>query len=418
MNDPGRESTRRPAYAPANVVDAVSRCAERLDAAADPLRAASDLLAALADSFAAARGSLLLLNPRTGRLRMVAGWGLPMTARGEDLPPAPRRISDRVLRERHGVILNGEVRDARFAPSAPNDAIASAMCVPLPGARGAAGVLNLARTGAADVFTPADLQAVGTVAPAIGAILERTLELVDARRFLRQAQAQDEAPTSVLLRSGELAFAHVHGRASVPDLCERHLHADGTVTVMLAEPFGEGASAWRLGAWLSGLFHGEVGHSGGVIAIAEALHASLSERGPGSSARLWLGSLSPRGMLQSCAAGCPPPIVMPSEGEPGPRLLEGGPPPGAVAGPASYEHAAVRMLPGDTLLVVSDGLLNAASASGIAFGETGVLDQLHDLRRRPLTTLVGSLVEAARQHAELAAPVDDLVALALRFTRD
>lgn len=418
MTQPGRRPPRRPALAPASVVDAVARCAERLDAAVDPLRVANELLVALAESFTASRGSLLLLNPRTGRLRIVAAWGLPMPIRGEDLPPAPRRISDRVLRERGGVILNGEVRDARFVPSAPHDLIASAMCVPLPGSGGAAGVLNLARTGAADVFSPADLDAVGAVAPAIGAVLERTLELADARRFLREAQGPHEGTVALPLRAGELAISHVPGRASAPDVCERFVHTDGTVTVMLAEPFGDGAAAWRLGDWLSGAFHGLVPHASGVDALALALHERLLERAGGGSARVWLGAMNPRGMLRSCAAGCPPPIVLPADGEPGARLREGGPPPGAASGPSSYEAASMRMLAGDAVVVVSDGLLNAASATGATFGEAGVLDHIHDLRRRPLPELVAALTEAARQHSELAAPVDDLVALALRFSRD
>ena len=418
MTPAGRESSRRSTVAPASVVDAVSRAAEKLDAAVDPLRAAGDLLAALADAFGAARGSLLVLNPRTGRLRIVAAWGLPAIAYDEDLPPAPRRISDRVLRERQGVILNGDVRDPRFVSSAPHDSIASAMCVPLPGARGAAGVLNLARTGSASVFTPADLAALGAVAPAIGAVLERTLELRDARAFHRDAHAAIDPPFTLPLRTGELVVARIPGRSPVRDLCERFVHADGTVTVMLAEPFGDGVAAWRLGEWLRGLFHGSVAHAGGLGALAAAIHARVAERAEGGATRMWLGSMSPRGELHSCAAGYPSPFLLPAEGALGPRLLEGGPPPGATTGPVDYETTSLRMLSGDALVVASDGVLLAASATGEPFGEARALEQLDELRRRPLVALAEGLTQAARQHAELASPVDDLVALALRFTRD
>ena len=57
-------------------------------------------------------------------------------------------------------------------------------------------------------------------------------------------------------------------------------------------------------------------------------------------------------------------------------------------------------------------------AKFVIFGDARVLEQLQELRRRPLAVLVEGLTEASRQHAELASPVDDLVALALRFTRD
>ena len=67
---------------------------------------------------------------------------------------------------------------------------------------------------------------------------------------------------------------------------------------------------------------------------------------------------------------------------------------------------------------MSDGILQSCSASGEPFGDARVLEQLQELRRRPLAVLVEGLTEASRQHAELASPVDDLVALALRFSRD
>jgi len=418
VKPPGNEAPRRRALAPASLVDVAARWGERLDAVVDPMRAASELLVALADAMAAARGSLLILNPRTGRLRMVAAWGLPGAALGEDLPAAPRRISDRVLRERQGIILNGEVRDPRFVPSAPNDQIVSAMCVPLPGARGAVGVLNLARTGGADVFSAAELQSIGSVAPAMGAILERTLELGEARHWQRQLQAASEPTFALPLRAGELVHSCIPGRLPVRDLRAHFVHSDGSVTVMLAEPFGGGVAAWRLGEWLGGLFRGTIEQAHEPDSLVATFHERMGERGGRDSVRLWIGSMSPRGILHSCAAGYPPPFVLPAEGELGPRLREGGPPPGSVDGHVVYRQATLRLLPGDALVVVSDGILQSCSASGEPFGDARVLEQLQELRRRPLAVMVEGLTEASRQHAELASPVDDLVALALRFTRD
>src|SRR5947207_3607053 len=203
MSERSGESKRKPggrtnppsgAIAPRAVVDAVARWASQLEAALDPRRAAGDLLGLLVSSVDATRGSLMLVNARSGRLHIVAGLSLPEGILGQDLPPAPRRISDWVMRERKAMVMNGEVRDARFEASAARDRISSALCVPLPGAGGVAGVLNLARTGLAPAFTPEDLAAIEAVTPAVTAILERIVELGNARPLWQQLARRPAPP--------------------------------------------------------------------------------------------------------------------------------------------------------------------------------------------------------------------------------
>ena len=150
MRKAGNRADPQPTpIAPPTVVDGVARWADRLEAALDSRRAAEDLLGLLASSVGATRGSLMLANPSSGRLHIVAGLALPEGCLGEDLPPAPRRISDWVMREGRAMVLDGELRDERFAASAARDRIASALCVPLPGSSGMIGVVNLARTAPA-----------------------------------------------------------------------------------------------------------------------------------------------------------------------------------------------------------------------------------------------------------------------------
>src|SRR6185369_9320919 len=182
MSDPtgARHERGQSGLAPAGVVEAVHRCAERLELANDPRRLAGDLLQSVVAAFAAARGSILQLNPKSGRLRVVAAHGLAKVELGVDLPPSRRRIADHVLRAQRGLVLNGEIRDERFDASAPSDHIVSALSVPLPAASGNVGVLNLARVEPALVFSASELRMADTVAPAIGALIERTQERSEA----------------------------------------------------------------------------------------------------------------------------------------------------------------------------------------------------------------------------------------------
>jgi stage II sporulation SpoE-like protein/GAF domain-containing protein len=400
------------------VVDGVARWADRLEAALDPRRAAEDLLGLLASSVAATRGSLMLVNPRSGRLHIVAGLALPEGCLGEDLPPAPRRISDWVMREGHAMVLDGELRDERFAASAARDRIASALCVPLPGSSGMIGVLNLARTAPATTFTRTDLTAIETVTRAVAAILERVIELGQARPLWRQLAAGTSPTALPAPRARELACSRFEGLVPSMLVCEQQVYADGTLGILLAEPLGGTARALRVGEWLRGMFHAGGSRDMEPAAFAHELHERLLAHQPGGGARAWLATIGANGQLRSCAAGSPAPFCLPSEGEPGQRLTQGGPALGAAGGRPHYEADELRLLPGDALIVVNEGLIQARSSADVRFGDTGVLEQLLDQRHRSLESVVQAVTHAARSHAGLGVTPDPVVAFALRFSRE
>ena len=419
MEKPGEASSPpSAALAQQAVVDGVARWADRLAAALDPRRAADDLLGLLAGSVAATRGSLMLVNPRTGQLHIVAGLALPVAYLDHDLQPAPRRISDWVMRERRAMVLDGKLHDQRFEASAAHDRIVSALCVPLPGTRGAVGVLNLSRTAPALAFTPAELAAIEALTPAVTAILERIVELGNARPLWRQFARPvppREWPTP---RARELACAQLEGLVPSAFVCEHRLHADGTFGVMLAEPFGGTARALRVGEWLRGIFHASGERSAEPAAFACELHEQLLAHQPGGGVRAWLATIAANGHVRSCAAGYPAPFCLLAEGEPGQRLAQGGPALGTVTGTAHYDEAEVRLLPGDALVVVNEGLLLTRSSANVPLGEAGVREQLLELRHRPLEAVVQALAQAARSHAGLGVTPDVVVAFAARFTRE
>jgi len=400
------------------VVDAVARWSRRIEDAIDPRAAAYELLGLLATSVGATRGSIMLVNPRSARLHIVAGLALPAGMIGEDLPPSPRRISDWVVREGRGMLLEGEVRDERFDASAPRDRIASSMCVPLPAAGRMAGVLNLARMGEAAAFTRADLGAINLVTPAITALLERLADQGHARALWTEiARRRPEEPVTSP-RAREVAISRLAGLVPLPTLCERHVQADGTLVVLLAEPLGSLPQALGVGEWLRGYFHSACARPLAPAALATEIHGALLVHQPGTRARLWAGTIGPGGHVRSCAAGFPAPFCLLGEGEPGQRLLEGGPEPGEHAGAVRYDETEVRLLSGDAIVIVNEPVRSATSAAGRPFGDTGVLEQILEHRRRPLETLVQALTGAARAHSGLGVTSGELLAFAVRFSRE
>ena len=401
--------------------EAIDSWRSRLDAVRDLGGVAGELLAALARASEAGRGSLMLVNPHTGRLRIVAAVGLPDSMVGQDLVPAPRRISDWVLRERSAVIVNGEVNDQRFEGSAMRDRIASAMSIPLPGARGPIGVLNLARVAPASVFGAEELAQFESVAARLAELLERVQNLdramADWRLGARRNAQLATDPSWNGTRSCRAAVARVAGAEVAGDLFERVAHPDGGLTLMLADVLGKGAAALRIGDLTRGLFLAHARYHRSPAEIVRRVHESLLQDASESYVCLWVACVTRNGQLTSCGAGYPAAFCLPTDGVAGQRLSAGGPPAG-VPLDGHYMEDRVRLLPGDAVVVVSDGVLGALSASGAAFGVERVEDLLHEHHRQPLDHLVRLLCDEALRFGGIAHPVDDLVALALRFSRE
>ena len=406
---------------PATPDDVLDSWTSWLDALEGPGRVAADLLPALAHACGASRGSLMLVNPRTGRLRIMAAVGLPDSMVGQDLVRAPRRISDWVLRERSAVIVNGEVSDQRFEGSAMRDYIASAMSIPIPGPHGPIGVLNLARVSPAPVFGPDDLARMESVTARAAALLGRTQTLVhaitDQRVLAGRARPVADATWSGT-RSCRFAVAKIESIERAGDRFERVAHPDGGLTLMLADLFGSGAVAQRVGELTRGLFLAHARYHRSPAEIVRRIHESLLQDVTDAHACLWVACISPNGQLTSCSAGYPAAICLPTDGVVGQRLTAGGPPAGVATERHAYQEDRLRLLPGDAVVVVSDGVLGVVSANGATFGVERVEDLLHEYHRQPLDHLVRRVNDEALAFGGIAQPVDDLVVLGVRFSRE
>jgi sigma-B regulation protein RsbU (phosphoserine phosphatase) len=124
------------------------------------------------------------------------------------------------------------------------------------------------------------------------------------------------------------------------------------------------------------------------------------------------GTLEPDGKLTYCNAGHNPPLVI---GKDGVRRLEtGGPIVGLFEG-AKFEEETVCLAPGDWLIVFSDGVSEAMSASGEEYGEERILETA----TRHLTSQPQDLLEAlfadVRAFSKGAPQSDDITALVLQY---
>lgn len=416
MSAPDPRFSTKISPAPRNLA---ALCAEALPVP-DLRRLCGAALARISEVHASPRSSVLVLDPGSGRLRIEAVVGLPEQLLGADAS-RPRSISEWVLREGRGLVLQGRVHDERFeglGDRSPD----SSLCAPLHGARGPIGVLNLARAGGEGAFDERDLTDVLAALGPFTDALERLRDLERGARALAGLDRSDRARQRPLANQAvldlpqyEIAAAHRPSPSRAGDLCARISHPDGSHSLIVADVAGDGAVAAVAAGFVEGVFRGIAAPQRSAAGIVAQLGSLSSERfGPGRLLALWVGQLGRNGRIASCVAGSVSPFLVPSDGGPVLRLKGGGPPAGALERLACEEED-MRLLPGDTLVVATDGVLLEANAQGEPFGEERAAEVLVERATLPLDALAERLLEAVQRHAGRALPTDDLLALAVRF---
>jgi CHASE2 domain-containing sensor protein/serine phosphatase RsbU (regulator of sigma subunit) len=122
------------------------------------------------------------------------------------------------------------------------------------------------------------------------------------------------------------------------------------------------------------------------------------------------------GELEYCSAGHEPPLLLPRGGRSLQRLAEGGGPPLCAVDDFPYTPAALRLEPGDTLCLITDGITEAAGPDGQLYGRERLEALLAGLGAAASAAEVG---EAIRR--DVAAftggtePSDDMAVLVLRW---
>jgi serine phosphatase RsbU (regulator of sigma subunit)/putative methionine-R-sulfoxide reductase with GAF domain len=113
---------------------------------------------------AADTGSIMLLDPGAGVLRIVVAHGLSGGVVEETAVPVGEGIAGWVAEHRTPILIPNAAHDPRFHLSVPREDVRSAISVPLLTPNDMLGVVNVARTSGENPFTDQDLQLLGTLA--------------------------------------------------------------------------------------------------------------------------------------------------------------------------------------------------------------------------------------------------------------
>jgi phosphoserine phosphatase RsbU/P len=190
---------------------------------------------------------------------------------------------------------------------------------------------------------------------------------------------------------------------------------DGQFALTLGDVSGKGIPAAVMMASIQTLLRTLLQREATQLAsMFTALNQTLYETStPERYSTLFCGVISrDRSTLSYVNAGHIPPLLLRSDGHL--QRLTGGCPPVALLPRMGYEQLSVGLEPGDTLLVVSDGIVEACNDQGEFWEEIEIERVLLANPAAPLAQLTELLCAAADNFAAGAEQYDDMTIVALR----
>ncbi len=233
----------------------------------------------------------------------------------------------------------------------------------------------------------------------------RTRELEEARR-IQLAMLPPDAPA---VAGFDVAFRMVTATEVGGDYVDIRAGSGGSL-LAVGDATSHGLQAGMVVAVAKSLFQA-AGPEEGPAAVLRRVGAGLAAlRERRASMALAVLHLAPGG-LRFASAGMPP-LLVARGGRPVEEMLLPGVPLGTLPG-VEYEEAELALAPGDTVLAVSDGLVEAAASGAEAFGYERAAAALRALHGRTAREVADGVLAAVTAHLGDAPPPDDVTVVAL-----
>ena len=181
------------------------------------------------------------------------------------------------------------------------------------------------------------------------------------------------------------------------------------VGVVIADVTGKGIGAGMLMAFARPVIHAAMDNSPGPAEALERTNRILvDEIRSGLFITAIAGTLDvATGALRMANAGHEPPLIVPGDGG-SIDAIEGG---GVLLGAfrsLGVPELAVRLRPGDTIVLYTDGVTDAMGPSGERFGEPRLLMTVEAARRGSAHDIVAALRDAVAEFRGSVPPADDV----------
>lgn len=235
----------------------------------------------------------------------------------------------------------------------------------------------------------------------------KTAELEEARRFQLSLlpKALPDHPAFDIAVSMQTA-TEVGG-----DYYDFHLAGDGTLTVAIGDATGHGLRAGTMVTAIKSLFSATGGAMEPGRFLDDAARAVKRMELERMAMALALARIDGSTLTVS-AAGMPPALLFRRATGRAEEIAVPGMPLGGLA--FDYQEKQLEIAPGDTLLLMTDGLPELTNGTGDPLGYPRVRSLFESLAGRPPVDLIAALVSEATAWAGGEAPKDDITLVVVR----
>lgn len=230
------------------------------------------------------------------------------------------------------------------------------------------------------------------------AMLPQRLPSVPGLKFAANYQTFDTAGGDMY--DFKVVREHVEGVTKEPE---------ELLAMVIADASGHGPAAAVVSAMLSAILHAYTPKENGPAAVLKHANEQLCAKGmEGVFVTAFLALYHPptRTLTYASAGHNPPLIKNAGSGGPTQRLSDAGGLPLGIADDALYENGTIVLKPGQTLVLYTDGIVEAMNPQRQMFGVEGLERALITCTGEP-DCVVNSVTTALREHEASIRPNDD-----------
>ncbi len=383
--------------------------------------------------FFAGRGDRLEPCPVCGTVHMIENGELRHA--DSDALQISKTVARRVLKGGESVLIRDVDRESQLDTAASVLALdlRSIICVPLSGKYGILGILYIDSNRPGNSYTHAHMLLSTAVGNSAGLALENAQlhqEILAKQRIEQEIQFAATIQEGFLVHDwpedehryaiyAETRPAKVIGG----DFYDFVKLSTGKLGLLVGDVSGKGVPAALSMAQVLAEFRMHAVRGKSPLEVVRALNRSQCRRSQrGMFVTLLYAVLDPdTGTCTSTNAGHHPALCVRRQGSL--EFAQPTGPPIGVLPDATWEESELRLEPGDTIFIYTDGIVEARGAetqhereSGVAeYGVSSLRLLAEDLRAEPPEIVVKEVLKDVQRYAEPSSPHDDCTLLALRY---
>jgi serine phosphatase RsbU (regulator of sigma subunit) len=291
-----------------------------------------------------------------------------------------RSVIDEVVTNGKSVLTSDAQADPRFAGGTVMlQGVRSVLAVPLGVGANVFGIIYADSPLSDARFTEDHLKVLTTLS-SVAAIRVENARLTEEQMERERLEREQQVASEIQQRFLPASAPHVEGYElqgiSFPcyeiggDYYDFIQREDGNMVVALGDVSGKGTAAALLMSSLHAAIHAQSDAHDSIVSTIQAVNKYLTESiPPNRFVTLFYAELNPElGRLTFLNAGHNPPLIVHAGGTME-QLASGGLPLGIMAD-AEFREGRTQLLPGDVLVIYSDGVSEAVNPTGEEFGPT------------------------------------------------